>query len=316
MKGPYLHIQWTLRRRVEELLLHTVRLYTANTPIKKGKYRLASIALSLCRERHTAMPARLRDGRRFVADLTTGMQEGVYFIGEYEPALTRIVSSLIREGDICLDVGANFGWYTTLMAGLVGERGAVHAFEPLPTVFRELERTYALAGSPENVHIYNLALGETGGEVELYLFEGQPTGHASLSKGRSASHTVALSRMVRFDDHAAEHGISHVDLLKVDVEGAELSFLKGAHRLFEQERLPIILMEMALETSRNFGYGPDGLIQYIAHRGDYAFFAVDEIRTRVREIDGFEESDLGANVFCIPRSSDRVQHILSFCKDQ
>ncbi len=131
-----------LRERIERLFLKSIRFYTFNTPIKKGKYRLYQTALKLCRYPPTQLEAETHDGRRYSVDLTSGMHETVYFIGEYERAVTELIYSIVRNGDVCLDIGANFGWYTILFHFLIEnkkeaeqKKGSVHAFEPNPEVF-------------------------------------------------------------------------------------------------------------------------------------------------------------------------------------
>jgi hypothetical protein len=72
------------------------------------------------------------DGARMYADLSTGMCESLYFLGEYEPGVSNVIREVVRPGQVCLDLGANFGWYTTLLHRLTGPGGEVHAFEPVP----------------------------------------------------------------------------------------------------------------------------------------------------------------------------------------
>jgi FkbM family methyltransferase len=292
-----------MRQKLEELFLSSVRLYTFNTPVKKGTFRLFQVALGLCGAKHRAIPVRLRDGRRFVLDLTTGMQETVYFHGEYERFLTEVASTLIIPGDVCLDVGANFGWYTTLMALKCGEDGEVHAFEPMPGAFGDLERNIRLAGSPPNVFHNNVALGDKAGTVPVYLYDDLPTGHASMARNADMPATITDCPMITLDSYLAERSVKQVDFVKVDVEGAELMFLNGAGKLFSQDSPPVIMMEMALATTRNFGYLPDEFIRFIGSRGDYEFYAADEKRERLYPIDGFADDDIGANVFCVPVSA-------------
>jgi FkbM family methyltransferase len=182
----------------------------------------------------------------------------------------------------------------------------------LRSFFRELSRNCDLLGKPSNVVINNLALGDKAGTVVLNLFEGLPTGHASLSsQGRSDAATFDC-RMITLDSYLEDHGIGHVDFLKVDIEGAEMMFLNGAKKLFEQDVPPVFLMEMALQQTRNFDYKPNDLIEFISARGDYEFYAVDELRGKLRKIDGFPPDDIGANVFCVPRGhyADRVEEFL------
>src|SRR6185369_15406264 len=102
------------RGAIEQIFLRAVRAYTFNTPIRRGKHVTYLIALKFCKSLPEKLLAETKDGRKFSVHLKTGMQTTVYFLGEYEKSLTEIVTSLLRNGDICLDVGANFGWYTTL----------------------------------------------------------------------------------------------------------------------------------------------------------------------------------------------------------
>jgi len=296
-------------RKLEELWLRAVRLYTYNTPISKGKYRLYESALRLCTDPPDSLRTQVKDGRQFWINLTTGMQETVFFLGEFEKEITKIAASLVKKGDVCIDVGANFGWYTTLFYTLAGEGGSVHSFEPVPATFRELKRNFELLGGPGNVFINNLALGDHEGTVSINLFEDLPTGHASLSSQGRSDAAVFECRMVTLDSYLDEQAVGPVNFVKVDIEGAEMMFLNGARRLFDQEIPPIFLMEMALQTTRNFDYVPNDLIEFIGSQRKYDFYAVDEISGTLRSITGFLEGDIGANVFCIPRGfySDRLE---------
>jgi FkbM family methyltransferase len=299
------------RQAAERLLLKAVRAYTFNTPITRGRDRAYTAALRFCRTLPDRLIGKTKDGRKFSIHLVTGMQTSVYFLGEYEKAFTDIVTSLLRPGDTCIDAGANFGWYTSLFHKVCGEKGEVHAFEPMPPTFAELEQNYDLMGSPPNVVINNLALGSEAGELVINLFEGLPTGHASLSDHGRDDAVSFICRVVTLDSYMQERSVRNVDFVKVDIEGAELMLLRGAGRLFTQRTPPIFLMEMALEQTRNFGYVPNDLIRFLGERADYDFFRIDGIKTRLARIEGFEKDDIGANVICFPRnaSEDRTRSL-------
>lgn len=292
----------SLGQRFDEAMLHLVRAYTYNTPIPKGKYRLYGTALKLFGRRHDSLYTKVKDGREFCINLSTGMQDTVFFIGEYERAITNIVERLVNRGDVCIDVGANFGWYTTLFAKKVGMDGEVHSFEPVPDNFRELARNFELLGSPNNVFMNRAALGDKEGTVTLNLFSDLPTGHASISSQGREGATTFECRMLTLDNYLDENAVLDIDFVKVDIEGAEMMFLKGAGRLFQQDRPPVFLMEMALQQTSNFGYLPDDLIKFIGAEADYRFYQVDEIRGRLRQIHGCVKDDIGGNVFCIPHA--------------
>jgi len=299
------------RHKIEDLWLRAVRSYTFNTPIKKGSYRLFTYAMALCRRPHRSLRVNLKDGRKLWVNLTTGMQETVFFHGEFEVPITEMTREFLAVGDTCFDIGANYGWYTTLFYSVVKDQGQVHSFEPVPVTFAELTRNHALMGSPANVKINNLALGDSPGTITLNFFEGEPTGHASIAtKGATPSDSFECP-IITLDSYLKDNSISKVDFVKVDIEGAELMMLNGAKTLFKGEKLPIILMEMALAQSSNFGYLPNDLIEFIGAQGEYDFYKVNELDHKLVKIKGFEPNDVGANVFCVPQNaSDRVRRIV------
>lgn len=296
---------------VTELFLRAIRLYTYNTPIAKGKYRLYQTALKLIRKRPTALPTVTKDGRRLIVDLTTGMQETAFFIGEYEQSITETAEQMIAPGDVCLDVGANFGWYTTVMSLRSGEKGAVHSFEPMPKTFLELQRNREVAAHPDRIFINNFALGDKEDTVQINMFDDLSSGHASLSAQGGSRVSSFDCRLTTLDSYLAEKNVGDVSFVKVDIEGAEMMFLKGAERLFRQSVPPVFLMEMALASIKNFGYIPNDLIEFMQKRAEYDFYKVDELAGQLIPIKGFADDDIGANVFCVPvNASPQVKAVV------
>ena len=287
-------------------LMKLIRFYTFNSPVRKGKYRLSHLALRLARSLPGEVVVSTTDGRRLYADLSSwGMYETVYFLGEYERAVTHFISAVVRSGDVCLDIGANFGWYTTLLHRLCGARGSVHAFEPVPNIFARLERNVRLAGSPPNIHLNNVALGDAPGAVTMHQFAGLTSGHSSLSTMGRTDYTALQCPMITLDSYLEEHHLEQVNFVKVDIEGAELMLFKGAGKLFRQVVPPIWMIEMALGTTRGFNYKPGDLILYMKEQADYEFYAVDEVAVSLTPIDGFAPDDIGANVLCVPAAQYR-----------
>ena len=281
------------------------RAWTRHAPIARGKDRLAALALRLTDDPPTDVLCETTDGRRLFVDPTTHGYGPVYFKGTYEPGTTSVVTRLLRPGDVCLDVGANIGWYTTLCATLVGPTGAVHAFEPLPPTFRQLERNVGLLADSSRVSLNCTALGDTSGVGTLHVFPDVPGSHTSLSgfgRDDTLTQTCALTTT---DAYLAERGVATVTFVKLDIEGAELACLRGASRLFAQPTPPLWIVEMALATSRGFGYVPDDLVRHIRAHGDYEFFAIGEPDGVLTPIDGFAPADPGAYVLCAPRTHYR-----------
>ncbi len=176
----------------------------------------------------------------------------------HEPELQAIFRRIIRPGDLVVDVGAHEGLHTMLFSSLVGPSGHVHAFEPNPALTPCLRRT--IAASP-NITLHECALGASAGELPFYI----PDGHDSMAS--LADWTPAVRRgvgprrvlrvpTVRLDDIqlGGSRGARPPQLLKVDVEGAELLVFQGARRLLDQVNAPIVIFEQLGAAARALGY--------------------------------------------------------------
>lgn len=282
------------------MLLKLVRLYTFYFPFERGKGRFYKLAKTLSGNSAEKMLATAKDGRKLRVSLTEWAGEGIYFLGKYEVFSTEIIGKYVNKGDVCLDVGANIGWFTTLLSKICGASGAVHAFEPVPETFEFLRENVSLNGDPPNVLINNFALGDEEKDFVIHVFENMPLGHSSLRAKPDKKSTAVPIRLVTLDSYLESNDIKRVDFVKVDVEGAEKLFLDGAGKLFAQATPPLIFMEMALSETSRFGYLPNDLIVFLKAQADYKFYALDEENKRLKEIEGFAPDDIGADVLCVP----------------
>ena len=301
----------SLRELAEEYWLRFVRSFTYNTPFQKGKYRLSISAQSLCRKFPKRVVTPTRDGRTLEVNFSPFDWDTIFFFGEYERSLSRFVSSMVKPGDLCFDVGANLGWYTTLLSRLVGRGGSVHAFEPVPPTFAELRTNTSRLDDPSNVRLNMLAVGDRSGRVTIGFDEAGSTGIASIAT-TGGDVTSFECEMVSVSEYISKHlGAQEVTFVKVDIEGSEMMMFHGAERLFQQERMPILLVEMAADWGALCGYAPNDLLDFISQRGDYRFFAFEVGSERVREFERFAPGEIGANVLCVPRSGyeDRLEEL-------
>ena len=111
-----------------------------------------------------------------VAASDVGLAPHLIAYGFWEIWVTRLIASRVREGMTCLDVGANVGYYSVLMADLVGQTGQVIAVEPIPTTFRLLSRNLAHNGFLRSLEgMLPLALfAAASGEATLIMPQGEP----------------------------------------------------------------------------------------------------------------------------------------------
>jgi len=190
----------------------------------------------------------------------------------FEDAEMTFVERLLRPGMTVLDVGAHHGLYTLLASKCVGRGGRVIAFEPSPRERRRLRR-HLWVNHCKNVDVQSCALGDERREADLFLVEGREDWCNSLRApqidGRTATVRVELERV---DDALEKLGIARVDFIKLDIEGAELSFLQGARSTLALSR-PVILAEVQDLRTRPWGYGAREIIDFL-ERADYSWFAL------------------------------------------
>jgi FkbM family methyltransferase len=143
---------------------------------------------------------------------------------------------LIKPGMTVVDVGANIGVYTRYFSRLTGPSGQVHAFEPAPLNFQRLRSN---VGGLPNVTLNQTAVGSARATLKLFVSTELNVDHRTFDSGdgRSSVDVPATSLDAYF-----ETGQS-VDLMKIDVQGFEMSVLEGARRVFEDNPGLVLLLE-------------------------------------------------------------------------
>ncbi len=180
---------------------------------------------------------------RLVAPETVSMT--IHRYGFFDEGMTRFLLEFLGPGMTFYDVGAHFGYFTALAACVVGESGAVHAFEPTPATFSILA---ANVSGRENVALNNLAVDARPGSVVINDYGLRFSAFNSLfdprlpasETGRREGAKIPVEA-VALDDYAARRGVP--DFVKIDAEGSEHRVLSGMTRIIEAHR-PIIAVEV------------------------------------------------------------------------
>ena len=194
--------------------------------------------------------------------------------GVYDLAVTETLWRLTNRAELAVDVGANIGYTTSVLATRVGSNGEVWSFEPHPRLFKELEdnvANWASRNEIRNVRVFDLAVSDRKGPGRLI----EPPGFAS----NQGTATLAQSSLVPEPACETGYGVNtttldaiiqdrRVGVLKIDVEGRELEVLKGARLLLKQSRIRDIVFE-------DFGSYPTSSMSYL--KGfEYTIFALSK----------------------------------------
>src|SRR5439155_7985445 len=143
----------------------------------------------------------------------------------------------LRPGMVAVDCGAHIGEYTVLFASRVGPTGQVHAFEPHAGLF-EVLRENVEQNRLSQIVINHTAIGRRSGTAQFHP-AGDPTASSILP-----SDTPAVDvPLVSLDDYARQRGLTRVDAIKIDVEGAELDVIEGAEWTLTKFRPRLIYVE-------------------------------------------------------------------------
>ena len=219
-------------------------------------------------------------GCRLFADLCD-THVGLNIInGVYEPDELEFVRSTVRKGQIAIDVGANIGVFTVVLAATVGGSGHVYAFEPLPRNASLLIRTIIENKFQDRVTLEQLAVGAQPGEMQLIsAVITDNWGGAYLQEGSAvpAGHEARTVRVITLDGYPLHRP---VDFLKLDAEGAEMMVLRGARTLLRVDT-PIVLAELNPKQLRAVsGCSSNDVIGEMKHHG-YKCYRLEQGGRRV-----------------------------------
>lgn len=146
--------------------------------------------------------------------------------GVYDLSLTEMLWRVTDRDDYALDIGANIGYFSLLLSQRVGPQGRVFNFEPHPDIFKKMKHNIS---SCKNISPLNSALSEASGEMTLFIpvdFN-KNEGLASLESSENSRQVIIQAEAL--DDLFAREN-KKIDVIKIDVEGHELSVFKGGRK--------------------------------------------------------------------------------------
>ncbi len=272
-----------------------VLLYGVRVPYHRGKWRvidglLHAFRLDGAHARGTVEAK--RHGFRFAFDLGRYLDRTIYYHGSFEGHDVRAARALVPAGGVALDAGANIGWWTLHLHRWVGPGGRVLAFEPDASERARLERNLAL-NRAENVAVFGQAVSDAVGRVWLSpTFDGGTT-HI-VDDAASASGAVDA---VTVDAVVEREGLTRLDFMKCDIEGAEMRFLAGAGDTLRRFR-PTLMMELFEPNLRQFGTSRAEMAARLRELG-YTLHRAH--RGRLREMRELPDERQNVNVFALPR---------------
>ena len=189
--------------------------------------------------------------------------------GEWEPQSLRAVADHLSTNGTFMDVGAHIGYYSLKAAAMVGPNGHVISIEPNPQTLPKL-RANIQASDARAVSVWPVACADSESTLQLYAAPESNTGESSLSKENASQEGAATAGIFRtgrpLDAIVKEAKLDHVDVIKIDVEGAEFAVLKGAAKTLDDFR-PVLIIELVQNQLKAMGTSVEEVTGFLASHG-------------------------------------------------
>lgn len=298
-------------------LMATVRAYVRYAPHQTGKPALVRGFHGLRRmfffDTHSKLvslaPRTITTTTQFGAQLrcnvpTDQIGTFIYLFGVWEPHITAWISSRLEPGDVFIDVGANFGYYSLLASRLVGETGRVIAIEASPSICEMLRENVAL-NAATNITTINKAVADRQGTVDIYRGPPFNLGLTSIhdthpdSVFEAAVPSGPLASLVGAD-------LSRARLIKIDVEGAEWEVVRGLVDTLPSLREDAeIVMEVSPKKGQHRGESVEEIVELFRSHG-YKLYALDNDYRAVSYLEAIRSPRRARPVEVVDRQMDLV----------
>lgn len=197
---------------------------------------------------------------KLVSPLVVEQHEQVFYISFLESSMT------------VFDIGTNVGEISLLFSRFVGGEGKVHSFEPFKDTYDKAAKIFKLANK-KNIKLNNLVVSDHCEGENFYVYPEQYSGWNTLAKRPLEKYGVDIKPekiiplpSITVEKYCKENDISHIDLLKIDVEGAELKVLNGAKQLFLDKKITCCVFEFG-QTVYDAGNTPQDYIDFFEEVG-------------------------------------------------
>lgn len=214
-------------------------------------------------------------GVKVVLDFSNPNHQGMHYNNGFEPELTAALHSVLRPGEVFVDIGANVGWHTLSLLVARPDVRMAYAFEPSARTFEMLREGVEANGCADRCEVRRLALSDREGSAKFKTFPEMGSLHSSLYP---LGDLAFVEEEVPLDtlDAQARTFVAPPAVIKCDVEGAEMDVLRGAQEVLGGKGgdPPVWFMEANYETSGMAGFFPWEMIEYARSFAPYEGYLI------------------------------------------
>ncbi|MFC4034051.1 FkbM family methyltransferase [Streptomyces polygonati] len=259
-----------------EALVTLGRWYVRNAPGTLAKAPLADFLNPRLRDEPRRRVTESAVGPRFAVDTQDLIQRYVYLFGVWEPRMTQWLRRRLRPGDTFIDVGANIGYFSVLASQLVGPEGRVVAIEASRAFQDRLEQNARLNGCT-NIRAVHTAVSDKRQTLTFILASSNNMGANSIVPYDGPAESTFEIEAFPLPDVLDEDEIANARIIKVDVEGAEGSVVRGMAPLLDRLRPDAeITVEVTPERMAQLGDSVGELLETMRGAGFHVYRLANE----------------------------------------
>lgn len=279
--------------KLKALLSNIIRWYSLHLPFPHKGLKYFEWLLrrfNLQKERYVK---KLPDGLLMELSANDHIEKYLFWYGAYEKKEVTTMQTLLNADSVLVDIGANIGYYS-LMAAKRITAGHIYSFEPVTKNLEKLERNISL-NRFAIIHPIQAAVSNVSGSTTIYISGDDNSGMSGLRSAENFSGQSETVKCLTLDEAVSEYNLPKIDLIKIDVEGSEITVLQGMTKT-RAEQKPIILIEVSAATLSMYNERIETIYQVLS-ADQYIAYRVIDINV-LEKISTPQEADL---VFFVPK---------------
>lgn len=208
----------------------------------------------------------IKGGLKMKLRIEDWVQQNIFLHGYYEENETNYLLNKSKNVNTFIDIGANVGYFSLLTsANICKNNGKIFAFEPITRTFERLQENIFL-NNITCINNYKIAISDSNTSLEINIGNDQNWGMSSINKHDQLSSLSETVKCQTLDSFCEEHHITAIDLVKIDVEGAEFKVLKGMINVIQLYK-PEILIEIIDTHLNQQGVNSSDIFKYLWSKG-------------------------------------------------
>lgn len=236
---------------------------------------------------------------------TDHIQKSLFWYGNYEKNISLLWQRFVKTDSIVLDIGANIGYFSLLAAGL-SIKGQVYSFEPVAFIREQLLKNISL-NQLLNIQVFPFCVSNENVLTTIFIADRTNIGMSGLRMPENFSGVSENIHSIIIDEWIEVAAIKKVNLIKIDIEGAEIKALEGMRIVLEKHR-PVVFIEVIASLLAKFDNSVNDVYDFFYN---YNYEAYEMIGKRIKPVTGY---CAGNDIIFIPKNykiPDTIEMITS-----